>query len=110
MCERWNDFALFVEDMGAKPLKGWSIERIDNDGDYEPNNCKWVSIQEQQKNKSNTHYVTAKGETKHIAEWTRGLGASAATVYSRIYRGWPPALAVTLPLGSKKPDLEGNRD
>jgi hypothetical protein len=51
VCERWKDFALFWADMGATYREGMSIERIDNDGNYEPGNCIWVEKSEQSKNR-----------------------------------------------------------
>jgi hypothetical protein len=50
VCERWNDFAAFLADMGERP-SGYSIERLDNDGPYAPSNCEWIPIGAQQKNK-----------------------------------------------------------
>lgn len=53
VCERWDTFENFVADMGERPGKGYSIERVDNDGNYEPSNCKWATAVEQNNNKSN---------------------------------------------------------
>jgi hypothetical protein len=50
VCERWNSFETFLADMGPRPM-GYSIERVNNDGNYEPNNCKWIPLREQTKNR-----------------------------------------------------------
>ena len=57
ICERWNSFDLFVEDMGPKPSPQHSIERVDNDGDYCPSNCVWATQTEQNKNKSKPSFL-----------------------------------------------------
>jgi len=58
ICDKWiNDFNQFVKDMGERP-QGYSIDRIDNNGDYTPNNCKWSTKKEQQRNRRITKYVT----------------------------------------------------
>ena len=62
ICERWNDFWAFVEDMGERP-EGHSIDRIDNDGDYSPENCQWATLVEQCNNRRNNVYLTFNGQT-----------------------------------------------
>src|SRR3990167_2901187 len=80
ICERWGLFANFLSDMGAKPSHAHSLDRIDNDGNYEPNNCRWATVAEQNSNKTTTKRLTINGESKHVAEWARtaGVDRSAA--------------------------------
>lgn len=65
-----------------------TIERIDVDGNYDPNNCKWATIEEQNKNKTNKHSVTINGETKSVAEWSEISGVAHDTLLFRIKSGW----------------------
>ncbi len=98
VCERWRDFAAFYEDMGPRPSDQHSIERRENDGDYEADNCFWATKAEQVANKRNTHLITVNGETKHLAEWARLLEATPAAILYRLKRGWTPEQAVTEPI------------
>lgn len=90
VCERWRDsFAAFVSDMGERP-EGYEIDRIDNDGHYEPGNCRWVPRIVNARNKRNTVRATIDGVTRSIYEWEPILGVSAKILRDRIQRGWPP--------------------
>jgi hypothetical protein len=76
VCDRWADsFELFLEDMGECP-KGYTIERINVDGNYEPSNCKWIQRSEQGKNTSRNRILTYKGESKILSEWVKELGVN----------------------------------
>lgn len=105
MCDRWkNDFLSFYEDVGPKPSPKHSIDRIDNNGNYEPGNVRWVTIKEQNRNKSNNYNITWNGVTKCVADWgqelvIKQLGIRAATIYDRIRRrGWTVEKTFTTPL------------
>lgn len=74
ICDRWSDFALFLEDMGERPSKNHSVDRINNSGNYEPGNCRWATQQEQCNNTRSNRFVTVNGERKTIAQWARKLG------------------------------------
>lgn len=89
ICERWNDFALFLEDMGRRPNESYSIERVNNDGNYEPGNCIWKLLSHQQRNTSKTTFLTHNGVTKSLSEWADDLGIKARTLYHRMYRKLP---------------------
>ena len=97
VCERWDDFELFLEDMGHRPSDKHSIDRIDNDKDYNPENCRWVTSTEQQRNKGNNYYIEYNGETMCMSAWAEKLGFSRDLLKNRIYRGWSIEKAFTTP-------------
>lgn len=89
VCERWFNVENFVADLGHAP-KGRTLERLDNDGDYELGNCCWASRHEQQANMRNNVYVTKRGLTLTIAAWARRMGISYNTLRQRHLSGkWP---------------------
>jgi hypothetical protein len=74
MCEAWkNSFQSFLKDMGRRPTPTHTIDRINNNGNYEPSNCKWSTKKEQGKNKRNNHWIECNGETMIFADWVRKL-------------------------------------
>jgi hypothetical protein len=102
VCERWrSSFEAFLSDMGPKPSRQHSIDRIDNDRGYEPGNCRWANDREQQRNKRSNHRITAFGETKTIAEWAEDprCRATAFAIKDRLRSlGWEAEAAITTPL------------
>lgn len=86
VCKRWDSFANFMIDMGERP-KGYSIERIDNNGDYEPSNCKWIPFSEQAKNRGNFNIsITYEGQTKCLKDWAKHFSIKYTTLYLRMFR------------------------
>jgi hypothetical protein len=79
VCDRWKSFEAFYQDLGLRP-KGYSIERIDVNGNYEPSNCKWLPFFEQSKNRRTTRYVRLKGEIMTQAEAARRIGKAPQTL------------------------------
>jgi hypothetical protein len=102
ICERWrHDFEAFLADMGPLPGPRYSIERIDNDADYEPGNCRWATPKEQARNTRRNRLVTYAGRTLCVNAWAEELGMNRRTISARLKKGWSPEQALTLPLGSK---------
>lgn len=97
VCERWDDFTAFIEDMGPRPPKA-SIERRNNDGNYEPSNCYWATQVEQMSNTRRTKLLTAKGRTMTQSAWARELNTESATLISRLKRGWSEEDTCTIPV------------
>lgn len=89
ICERWNDFAAFYADMGARPTPQHSIDRIDNDGPYSPENCRWATRSEQQRNRTDNVRLTYQGKTQTLAEWALELGVKRQTLDARRRDGLP---------------------
>lgn len=87
ICERWHDFRNFLADMGEKP-SGLTIERRNNNGNYEPDNCYWATYSQQVRNRRNSIILTYKGQTRHLIEWADHLGISYGILHSRWKRGW----------------------
>lgn len=101
VCERWTVFENFLEDMGH-PADGLSIDRIDNNSGYDPENCRWASNVEQANNKRNNHFVILNGERKTISEWSRVLGIGIGTIERRIAAGWPEDRLLIPPIINRK--------
>ena len=88
VCERWNSFESFYEDMGAGYAPGLTIDRIDPDGDYCPENCRWASQKEQQRHRRNNAIVESPWGSVTIAELAELSGINRQTLESRHWRGW----------------------
>lgn len=96
VCSRWLRFEEFIKDMGTRPSKNHSIDRIDNDKGYFKENCKWATWKEQSRNKRNNVNITYQGKTQCLPDWAEELGISKSTLQSRINRSnWPIERAFT---------------
>lgn len=91
VCERWLDFQSFSDDMAATFREELELERVDTDGNYEPSNCCWATVVQQQRNRRNNHRLTINGETLTLVEWEERSGVKANTILTRVRRGWPPS-------------------
>lgn len=97
VCDRWlASFEDFAADMGPRP-DGGEIERIDNNGNYEPGNCRWASRKEQCRNTRRTRFLTHNGETLCVTEWAERLGVHPVTLHLRLKKGWSVEKTVTTP-------------
>lgn len=96
VCDRWQEFPNFLADMGIRP-DGMELDRIDNDGDYAPENCRWVTPKANLRNKRTSHKVEWRGLTLTISEWAERTGIHQRTLFNRIGRGWSVERAMTEP-------------
>jgi len=99
VCEEWKSFDRFLADMGPRPSKKHSVDRIDNGKGYCKENCRWATRYEQQRNMEQTVRITIDGETLCATDWAIRVGLKPCTVLARIYKlKWDPVRAVTTPL------------
>ena len=92
----------FLRDMGHKPSIKHTLERIDNDGPYEPGNVRWATWREQAHNRANNNHLTVDGVTKTITEWAEIVGIGRCTLAYRKKVGWSPRRIISeMPRGSK---------
>jgi len=93
VCARWASYEAFLTDMGRRPSPEHSLDRIDNNGPYAPENCRWATRTEQSNNrrppraKTTTRLITLRGETKTVAQWARDLGISSGALHQRLKGG-----------------------
>ena len=105
VCDRWQKFENFIADMGMKPTPEHSIDRIDNNNGYSPENCRWAIRKQQQNNTRSNRIVEIGGERLPLTIWCERLGINRNTVYSRLnIMGWSPFDALT-----KEPAFIGAR-
>ena len=88
VCSRWRTFENFYADMGDRP-KGMSLDRINNDGNYEPSNCRWASQTTQIRNKRNTAFIRYNGKRVALAAVCESLGVPLKRTRNRLAAGWP---------------------
>jgi hypothetical protein len=95
ICDKWKKFEGFYEDMGDPP-DDCTLDRINNNGNYCIENCRWGTKQEQVNNRRNTLHLTAFGVTKSVSEWAQEIGVQYQTLYRRLSKtGWTPEKALT---------------
>jgi hypothetical protein len=97
VCQRWRDSVeAFVADMGPRPSTHHSVERKNNNGNYEPSNCKWGTDIEQGRNRRNNRLITINDETLCLSAWIERLGVNRDTFYWRVNQGWSEQEALTV--------------
>jgi hypothetical protein len=87
VADEWKDFATFFRDMAPTWKPGLTIDRINNDGPYSRENCRWATHAEQQTNNRDNRWITHKGRTKLLHHWALELGVSDSTIRHRLSRG-----------------------
>lgn len=97
VCEKWKDFAAFVADVGPKPSPADTLDRIDNDGHYEPGNVRWANKKDQSRNSLSARYITANGVTRCLTEWANVSGLSMGAIWGRLNKKWCDECSVSLP-------------
>lgn len=97
VCQRWRDsFQNFLEDMGPRPDRGYQLDRIDNNGNYCKENCRWTTKLVQANNTRTNKLIEYKGETKTLAEWARQYGLTHHALQTRLSKyQWPIEKALT---------------
>lgn len=108
VCDRWkNSFAEFLRDMGPKPSPRLSIDRIENNGNYEPGNCRWANTPTQLRNRRNNVFLEWNGERLCVKDWSSRTGLSTNTIQKRIDLGWQPEAILTTPADSRMKKNQG---
>lgn len=103
VCEEWREsFENFLSDMGERPSKKHSIDRIDNNSGYRKSNCRWATKIQQSANRRNTIRLTFGGESRTVREWSEICGIPQATLRVRIKLGWDAGRVVSSPVNEKR--------
>lgn len=98
VCDRWlHSFENFLADMGLKPGLEYSLDRIDSNGNYSPNNCRWAIRTTQDNNRRTSRFLTWNGKTQTVAQWGKEVGLSRTTILNRLDWGWPVEDALSWP-------------
>lgn len=104
VCKRWRDsFEAFLADVGPRPSPAHSLDRIDNDGHYEPGNVRWATRVQQGRNRSTNRHLTLHGVTMAVCEWAERVGISREAIHNRLADGWSVERTLTTPIRPKRP-------
>ncbi len=98
VCERWKSFENFLADMGMAPSKSYQIDRIDNDGNYEPSNCRWATASQQARNRRTNKLFFIDGEMLCACEIAERFAMRVDRLYARLNHGWTIERAVHTPI------------
>lgn len=102
ICERWMEFENFFQDMGIRPTDNHSLDRLNNDGNYEPSNCAWVLMIDNQNNRRNNVKATLHGKTLTLKQWSRELKINYSLLLRRKKEGWSDEKLLTKPIQKQK--------
>lgn len=108
ICDRWSSFENFYADMGPRPSPEHQIDRIDNDGNYEPCNCRWVNKKEQSGNRSISRRFVINGESRSLASLAQERGMLPGTLHDRLSYGWSIERALSTPVRKKRSSNANN--
>lgn len=106
VCQRWHDVENFINDMGERPSPKHSIDRIDVNGNYEPENCRWATPMEQGSNKRNLNMLSIDGKEIHLAEASRLFNIPENTIRNRLNSGMTHDEAIKVPVSKKNQTYE----
>lgn len=95
VCDRWQSFKSFYDDIGPRPSRKHSLERVENDKGYGPSNCIWALPHIQNANRRTTRHLTAFGETRTLMDWCAIFSIKRSTVSERLRRGWSAEDAIS---------------
>ena len=109
VCNRWrfgengeSPFDLFFKDVGHPPDSSYSLDRINNNGNYEPCNVRWATAKQQAENRCDSKFLTLKGESKLLTQWCRELNWPYSVIWNRIQNGWSDEEILTTPKGVRR--------
>jgi hypothetical protein len=103
VCKRWSSFVMFLSDMGKRPSKHHSLDRINNSGNYTPSNCRWSTPKEQANNTRHNTLLSHDGKTMTLSQWAQELSINTATLSVRLGRyGWSVERALTQAVDTSK--------
>lgn len=100
VCERWKTWDNFLADMGEKP-EGMSLDRIDNNGDYEPGNCRWATPAQQARNTCRNVFIEFGGRRMILTDWAKRIDINPSSLSNRLRRGWSIERALTEPANTR---------
>ena len=98
VCERWLTFDNFLADMGPRPSPKHTLDRINNNGNYEPSNCRWATSKEQARNRRDNRILTLNSTTMCCADWANEIGMSKTILCYRLKHGWSIERSLTTPV------------
>lgn len=104
VCDLWlKSFDAFLADLGECPGPEYTLERDNYDGAYEPNNCRWATRKEQNRNSSRNRVIEFDGQSKCLTEWAEATGINVRTIMTRLNKGWAVEKALTMTVRPHKP-------